>query len=98
MEATCSHCGRPLRPALRGFCLRCVTTPSQRRKLGRRSPETLNQEGPLSRVADIVGGAVVLAIAVTVVVLLGQWLGWTVGLGALVLVVVLFVLGYLGVG
>lgn len=98
MPPTCDHCGRPLRPALRGYCLRCVTTPAQRRKLGRRSPDTINQEGPLARAADLVGMAIVIAIGLVVVVLLGQWLGWTVALIALAVLFALFVVGLLGVG
>ncbi len=84
----CDHCGRPLRPSLRGFCARCVTTPRQRRKLGALSPDAMGSEGPVARVLDIVIGVVVLAIAVAAVSLLGLWLGWPVALGALVLLVV----------
>lgn len=98
MSETCSHCGRPLRPALRGYCLRCVTTPAQRRRLGRRSPETLNQEGPLARALDLVGGAVVLVMGLAVVVLLGQWLGWTAALVGLAVLFVAFAVGIIGVG
>ncbi|MTD43614.1 hypothetical protein GKE82_04670 [Conexibacter sp. W3-3-2] len=94
----CSHCGRPLRPALRGYCLRCVTTPAQRRRLGRRSAETLNAEGPLARAADLVLGAVGIVIGLVVVVALGQWLGFTVALVALVVLALLFAVGLIGVG
>ena len=85
----CSHCNRPLRPSLRGFCARCVTTPRQRRKLGALSPDAMGSEGPVARALDIVLGAVVLVIAFAAVALLGVWLGWPIALGALLLLVVL---------
>ncbi|WP_372790308.1 hypothetical protein [Paraconexibacter sp.] len=91
----CSHCGRPLRPSLRGFCARCVTTPRQRRKLGERSPDAMGGEGPVARALDIVLGIGALAIALTVVVFLGLWLGWPIALGA---VLVLAIFGAVFVG
>jgi type IV secretory pathway VirB6-like protein len=93
---SCSNCGRPLRPWLRGFCARCVTTPSQRARLAQ-SAGAISKEGPLGRAMDLVGIAVLIAAAIALVVVLTAWLGVTAGLIALVVVVILGALGLLGV-
>jgi hypothetical protein len=95
--ARCSNCDRPLRPWLRGFCARCVTTPSQRERLAR-SVGAISNEGPIGRALDLIGIALLGVIALAVVVAVYAWLGFTVALVALVAVVVLGALGFFGGG
>jgi hypothetical protein len=96
MPERCGNCGRPLRPWLRGFCARCVTTPAQRARLAQ-SEGAISNEGPLGRALDIAGVAVLVAVAIAIVVVMTAWLGVKLGLVTLVVVVILGALGLLGV-
>lgn len=94
-ESTCSNCGRPLRPALRGFCPRCVTTPRQRERL-ERSQGAITREGPLGRALDIAGMGVLLLAGLAGVVAVFLWLGAipaVITLAVLLVLAVLFVEG-----
>lgn len=97
MDARCSNCGRPLRPWLRGFCPRCVTTPRQRERLAV-SADAISKEGPLGRAMDIVGALVLIVAAIAVVVVVTSWLGFVVGLVVLVAFLIFGALGFLGGG
>ncbi len=88
---TCSNCGRPLRPWLRGFCPRCVTTPKQRERLAI-SADAISKEGPLGRALDILGGVVLLLVGLAIVGALWAWLGFVAAMIALVALIVVGVL------
>jgi len=93
----CSNCDRPLRPWLRGFCARCVTTPKQRERLAV-SAEAISKEGPVGRALDILGVAVLIVASIVAIGLVWAWLGFTGAVIALVIVLVLGALGFLGAG
>jgi hypothetical protein len=95
-RGTCSNCGRPLQPWLRGFCAHCVTTPRQRERLAV-SADAISKVGPLGRAMDIVGVAVLIVAGIAVFVALWAWVGLGVALVVLVLLVILGALGLLGV-
>jgi hypothetical protein len=92
----CGNCGRPLRPWLRGFCPRCVTTPRQRERLAA-SAVAISKEGPLGRALDIVGVGVLVAAGIAAFVAVWAWLGFGAAAVVLVVLLVLGALGLLGV-
>ncbi len=91
----CSNCGRPLRPALRGFCLRCVTTPAQRGRLAR-SPDAISNEGPLARALHLFSYVFLALCSIALVVVVWAWTSFTFALVVFVLLAAMGAVGFLG--